>query len=41
MPGYDDDREFVNEDGGDDNGIADLGGAIEQWPFLSGAGRVE
>jgi hypothetical protein len=42
LPGYADDRELVNEDGGgDDNGIGDMDGAYEQWPFLAGAGRVE
>jgi hypothetical protein len=42
LPGYADDRELVNEDGGgDDNGIADMDGALEQWPCLGGAGRVE
>jgi hypothetical protein len=42
MRGYGDDRELVNEDGGgDDNGIADIDGALEQWPFLGGAERVE
>lgn len=31
LPGYADDRELVDEDGGgDDNGIADEGGAQEQ-----------
>jgi hypothetical protein len=31
LPGYADDREFVDEDGGaDDNGIADMDGATEQ-----------
>jgi hypothetical protein len=42
LPGYADDRELVNEDGGgNDNGIADMDGAYEQLPFLNGAGRVE
>jgi hypothetical protein len=30
MGGYADDREHVDEDGGGDNGIADLDGAMEQ-----------
>ena len=31
LPGYADDRELVNEDGGgDDNGIADMDGGVEQ-----------
>jgi hypothetical protein len=30
LPGYADDRELVDEDGGDDNGIGDADGAAEQ-----------